>query len=457
MNTLASLRDRLAAAVAAGMPQARDELTALVAWRSVFDARIEEPAQCVGAAGLVAELVAGVGVPVRTLSAPDGSLAVCGRLARPGSPRVLLYSHHDVVPIGDPQAWTSDPWTLTERGGRLFGRGAADCKGNLVASLLALRAVHSVLGEFPVEVAVVVEGSEEQSTGGMAKLAAAQPDLVAADAIVMADTGNVEAGQPTLTTSLRGTGSVRITVRTMAHAAHSGMFGGAAPDALQALVSALASLRSATGETTIDGLDASGHWTGAAYEPARFRQDAALLEGVEPLGVIGDRLWARPAATVLAIDAPRTAQVTAAVPNQASAIVNLRVPASTDPATAQELLIEHLRRHTPYGLVEIEPLTLGDGFAAETDGPAYAAMRTAMRSAYGREPVTTGQGGSIPLTVALARVQPEAEILLLGVEEPASRIHAVDESVDPGEIEQLALSLALFLVHLGGSATNPRS
>lgn len=450
MDDLAAVRDRLSAAVSAGMPSALADLSRLVACRSVFDARIEDPAECVRCAELVTELVRAAGVPAAALPASDGSLAVCGRVPLPGAPRVLLYTHHDVVPVGDVEAWTLDPWTLTARDGRLFGRGAADCKGNLVATLLALTAVREVCGSWPVEVAVVIEGSEEQSTGGMAKLAAAQPDLVSADVIVMADTGNIEAGLPTLTTSLRGTGSVRITVRTMDHAAHSGMFGGAAPDALQALLTTLASLRSPSGETTIDGLDAGGVWEGAAYDEQRFLSDAAALPGVEPLGegAIGDLLWARPAATVLAIDAPPTERVTAAVQGEASAIVNLRVPATMDPAAAQRLLIEHLRRHTPYGLVEIEPLTLGRGFAAVTDGPAYDAMREAMRAAYGREPVTTGQGGSIPLTVALADLLPQAEIMLLGVEEPASRIHATDESVDPAEIERLALALALFLAGL---------
>ncbi|MCI1262939.1 MAG: M20/M25/M40 family metallo-hydrolase [Tetrasphaera jenkinsii] len=443
-------KERLVAAIADRMPRAGADLAALVACRSVFDARIEDPAQCARAAELVRSLVAQAGVPAALELTPDGSSAVCGRVARPGAPRVLLYAHHDVVPVGDAAAWSSDPWTLTERDGRWYGRGAADCKGNLVAVLLALQALTDVVGEWPVEVAVVVEGSEEQSAGGMAKLAASRPDLVAADVIIMADTGNIDAGLPTLTTSLRGTGSVRITVRTMAHAAHSGTFGGAAPDALQALLTTLASLRSPSGETTIDGLDAGGVWPGAAYDLGRFREDAALLAGVDPVGegAIGDLLWARPAATVLAIDAPPTARVTASVQGEASAIVNLRVPATMDPAVAQQRLVEHLRAHTPYGLVEIEPLTLGRGFAARTDGPAYAAIRAAMAAAYGREAVETGQGGSIPLTVALAELHPDAEIMLLGVEEPASRIHATDESVDPAEIARLALALALFLTGL---------
>lgn len=446
-------RAALRAAIAAGMPWVRDELARLVTFRSVFNPAIEPVEQCEGAAAAVADLVRDTGFEgVETLTTQDGSLAICARSGRPGSPSVLLYSHHDVVSAGDLDAWDSDPWRLTERDGRWFARGAADCKGNLLAVLLALRAVRDVLGEWPLEVALVVEGSEEQSSGGMEALARARPELVAADAIVIADTGNIEAGRPTLTTSLRGTGSVIVTVSTMEHAAHSGMFGGAAPDALQALLMGLASLRDATGETTIDGLDHAAEWDGAPVDPERFARDVATLDGVAPLGdpaAIADRLWARPAATVLAIDVPSVAQVTASVQGQARAVVNLRVPADTDSAVAQRLLIEHLERHIPWGQVEIRSVSLGQGFRARTDGPAHAAMQRAMAHAFGVEPVTTGQGGSIPLTVALAELHPDAEIMLLGVEEPACRIHATNESVDPLELERTAYALAVFLCDLG--------
>ena len=194
------------------------------------------------------------------------------------------------------------------------------------------------------------------------------------------------------------------------------------------------------------------------FDTTRFRDDAGLLDGVEPLtgtGTIGDLLWARPAATVLAIDCPPISQVTAAAQGEARAVVNLRVPAETDAAAAQQLLIAHLRSHTPYGDVEVRPVSLGHGFRPRTDGPAYAAMRRAMRTAFGRDPVTTGQGGSIPLATALAELVPHAEIMLVGVEEPASRIHSPGESVDPEELRRTALTQALFLAELGGVASMP--
>ncbi len=178
------------------MPRGRDDLARLVALRSVANPAIEPASECAAAAALVASLFTEAGIDgVEQVEAPDGSIAVVGRSAgRADRPCALLYSHHDVVPAGDLDAWSTPPWELTERDGRWYGRGAADCKGNLVATLLALRAVRSVLGEWPVEVAVVCEGSEEQSSGGMEALARERPELVRCDAFVLADTGNVELG-----------------------------------------------------------------------------------------------------------------------------------------------------------------------------------------------------------------------------------------------------------------------
>lgn len=446
--------DRLRTALTAELPRARADLAALVAHRSVADAAIEPVAECRAAAQAVADLYADLGLAPEVLDAPDGSQAVVARSGASG-PTCLLYSHYDVVPVGPLSAWTSSPWELTERDGRWYGRGAADCKGNLMAELVALRALRSVVGpdlsSWPFAVSLVCEGSEEQSTGGLEALARSRPELVAADSILIADTGNVAAGVPTLTTSLRGTGSVLVTVTTMARPAHSGMYGGAAPDALQALLTGLASLRSPDGETTIDGLPADGAWSGAPYSGARFSEDVGIVAGVAPLtgaATIGDRLWARPAATVLAIDAPSVAEVTAAVAPSARAVVNLRVPPGVDPAAAQALLVAHLHAHIPYGEISVEPLSLGRPFRADTSGPAYAAMRAAMAAAYGRDSVETGQGGSIPLAVTLAELNPDAEIMLLGVEEPASAIHSPDESVSPTELERTALTLAFFLASL---------
>ena len=215
-------------AVHAAMPRARADLAGLVAIRSVADPSVEPVSECRRAAEAVQRLLTEVGVgDVHAVETSDGSLAVLGHTpGPPGAPTVLLYSHYDVQPAGDEREWLTPPWELTEVDERWYGRGAADCKGNLVMHLTALRA----LGQpFPVGVRVVCEGSEEQSSGGLEALVRSNPEAFAAEVVLVADAGNVELGVPSVTTSLRGTGSVLVTVRTMERPAHSGMFGGAAP------------------------------------------------------------------------------------------------------------------------------------------------------------------------------------------------------------------------------------
>ncbi|MFI9460771.1 dipeptidase [Streptomyces xiamenensis] len=441
----------IAASVAAMMPTAREELARLVAFRSVADPEQFPPSECEAAARWVADALRGEGfTDVRLLDTPDGTQSVYGLLPGPqGAPTVLLYAHYDVQPPLDEDAWTSPPFTLTERAGRWYGRGAADCKGGVLMHLLALRALRAA-GGVPVTVKVIVEGSEEQGTGGLERYAEQHPELLTADTIVIGDSGNVRAGQPTVTAVLRGMAMVRVRVDTLEGNLHSGAFGGAAPDALAALIRMLDSLRDADGSTSVDGLDSSGVWPGTAYADEAFREDAAVLEGVELIGsgAVADRLWARPAVTVLGIDCPPVVGATPSVQASAGALVSLRVPPGVDAGEAARLLADHLRARAPWGArVTVDPAGEGQGFLADTTSPAYAAMADAMRAAYeGAEMAVVGQGGSIPLTATLAGLYPEAEILLIGLSDAAARIHAVDESVDPQELERMAVAEALFVL-----------
>jgi acetylornithine deacetylase/succinyl-diaminopimelate desuccinylase-like protein len=425
------------------MTQAWEDLSQAVSFRSVADG--SEPVECERMAEWTIEALSGVGVQdVRAYETADGSKAVCGHVpGPPGAPTVLLYFHHDVQPASD-EGWESPPWELTERNGRWYGRGAADCKGSLAAHLTALRALGP---EPPVNIKIVGEGSEEQGTGGLEAFVRENPDLLRADAILVCDTGNVAVGVPTLTTSLRGIARVVVTVRTLESPVHSGMFGGAAPDALAALIRMLATLRDDRGTTTVRGLSADAKWAGAAYPAEQFRGDAGVLEGVEVIGDgIADSLWARPAATVLGIDCPPVVGSSASVPHEARARIDLRVPPGTDPKEAQTKLIEHLEAVAPWHVqLEFEREADGEPFQGATEGPGFEAIAAAMRDAYGRDVTLQGQGGSIPLCTALRETFPDSEIMLLGVEEPQCLIHAANESVDPSEIEHVALAEAVFL------------
>jgi acetylornithine deacetylase/succinyl-diaminopimelate desuccinylase-like protein len=440
----------IAETVASLMPRAREELTELVAFKSVADFDQFPRSESEAAAGWIGAALRAEGFQdVAVLDTPDGTQSVYGCLPGPaGAKTVLLYAHYDVQPPLDEAAWTTPPFELTERNGRWYGRGSADCKGGVIMHLLALRALKAD-GGVPVTVKVIVEGSEEQGTGGLERYAEQHPDLLAADTIVIGDAGNFRVGLPTVTSTLRGMTMMRVRIDTLAGNLHSGQFGGAAPDALGALIRVLDSLRAEDGSTTVDGLSDDSRWEGLQYDDAQFRQDAKVLDGVSLIGsgTVADRIWARPAVTVLGIDCPPVVGATPSVQASARALISLRVPPGVDAAQATKLLEAHLEAHTPWGArVSTEQVGQGQPFSADTGSPAYAAMAEAMSVAYpGQEMQYAGQGGSIPLCNTLASLYPHAEILLIGLSEPEAQIHAVDESVSPQELERLSVAEALFL------------
>ncbi|MCX4976781.1 dipeptidase [Streptomyces sp. NBC_00620] len=440
----------VAETVASLMPRAKAELTELVAFKSVADFDQYPKSESEGAANWVADALRAEGFQdVALLDTPDGTQSVYGFLPGPeGAKTVLLYAHYDVQPPLDEAAWVSPPFELTERDGRWYGRGSADCKGGFVMHLLALRALKAN-GGVPVHVKVIVEGSEEQGTGGLERYAEEHPELLTADTIVIGDAGNFRAGLPTVTSTLRGMTLVRLQVDTLEGNLHSGQFGGAAPDALAALIRVLDSLRAEDGSTTVDGLADDAVWDGLQYEEEAFRADAKVLDGVELIGsgTVADRIWARPAVTVLGIDCPPVVGATPSVQAGARALISLRVPPGMDAAEATKLLEAHVLAHTPWGArVSAEQIGQGQAFRADTSTPAYASMAEAMSVAYdGQEMQYAGMGGSIPLCNTLAALYPQTEILLIGLSEPEAQIHAANESVSPDELERLSVAEALFL------------
>lgn len=446
----------IAETVAGLMPRAKTELTELVAFESVADEAVAPRSECEGAANWVADaLRAEAFQDVALLDTPDGSQSVYGVLPGPaGAPTVLLYAHYDVQPKLDESAWVTPPFELTERDGRWYGRGAADCKGGFIMHLLALRALKAN-GGVPVTVKMIVEGSEEQGTGGLERYAEAHPELLTSDAIVIGDTGNFRLGLPTVTATLRGMTMIRVQIDTLEGNLHSGMFGGAAPDALAALIRVLDTLRAEDGSTVIDGLPTDAVWEGLQYPEDDFRADAKVLAGVglPGNGTVADRLWARPAVTVIGIDCHPVAGATPSIPSTARAQISLRVPPGQDATEATKLLYAHIEKRVPWNArVSFEQVGQGQAFRADVTSPAYVSMAEAMRVAYpGQEMQTSGMGGSIPLCNTLGSLYPEAEILLIGLSEPEAQIHAVNESVSPEELERLAVAEAHFLLNYARS------
>jgi acetylornithine deacetylase/succinyl-diaminopimelate desuccinylase-like protein len=424
-----------------------DDLARLVSFRSVADPLQAPPYECDRTARYLVAAFCQLGVRSRLYQTGDGSWAVVGTApAPPGAPTVMVSCHYDVDAAGAESLWRSPPFRLTDRDGRWYGRGSADGKGDVVAVLSALRILGG--GDYPVGVTVLAGGSHRQGTGGMESFVPARAELLHADAIIVCGCGNVAAGVPTLTTALRGYTAVDVTVDSLAGGAPSGTLGGAAPDALSALVRMLATLHDEQGNTAVRELDAGQRWTGAHYSDDRYRRDCGLLDGVDLLGdgTVADMLWARPALTILGIDCPPVLGSAPQLQPRARARLELRVPPGVPAADACEGLAAHLAAAAPWHVrVDVAAVASEEPFQASTDGPAYQAMATAMADAYGLPPTAAGQGGSIPLCTVLRDTFPAAEIMIMGVADPASQVHAPDESVDPAELERMALAQARFM------------
>jgi len=446
-----SATDDLRASVRDGMPRLIEDLRALVAIPSIAFPGFD-PAPLFEAAEMTSSLLREAGCTVTMIDVPGGPPAVLGDIPAPaGAPTVLLYAHYDIQPPGDEAEWVSAPYVLTERDGRLYGRGAADNKAGICMHLAALRAFG---GQPPVGVKVLVEGEEETGRSGLEEYVAAHPETVAADVVVVADMGNWRVGEPTLTTSLRGVADAYIEVSTLAGPVHSGAMGGPAPDALMALIHALGTLQNEDGSVAIEGL-VSTEWPGLELPEEEYRREAGVLEGVglTGSGTIGGRLWSKTSVNVIGIDAPDVAGSRNALVHRARAKVSLRYPPSQDGAAARDALVQHLEQAVPWNArVTVTPGVAGPGFAAASDGPAVESARAALQDAYGKVAVEMGSGGSIPLVRAFGEALPHAEVILWGTEEPASAMHAPNESVDAAELERASLTQALLLLRLGAES-----
>ena len=426
------------------MPELRRELEALVRIPSVsVPGRVDPP--LLEAFELTSRLFADAGVTVDRLDLPDTAPVVTGEIpAPPGAPTILLYSHYDVVPAGDEALWTSPPFEPTERDGALVGRGVADTKSNIVAHVGALRAWD---GRPPVGIKVCIEGYEEIGSGALTSYPVTDPGRFQADALVIGDMGSIRPGMPTLTTALRGMANVTLEVRTLESGKHSGQYGGAAPDALLAVMRAIASLHDANGDVAVAGLRRN-EWDGEQQPEEDFRELGTVLDGVPLIGTggLGSRVWSGPAITVIGIDVPSVDGAVNAVSPYARAALNVRVHPEQDAAEAQDAVIRHPREQRPFGIeLDVRPGPTGNGFAAATGGAAYDAARAAWAAAWGRDVLLAGSGGSIPIVSALAQALPDAEALLVGTTDGFANIHGPDERLLLSEFENATVAEADFL------------
>ena len=436
-----SLRDQ----VQTQLPGVLADLKELVAIESV-SADLARTTEVQRSAEHIVQLLEDLKCPdVRIIQARDGAPAVLGRFPAPaGKPTVCLYAHHDVQPEGDPAGWRTPPFVATELEGRLYGRGTTDDKGGFAVHLAALRAFD---GKPPVGVTVFVEGEEEVGSQTLPQVLEKHNAELAADVFVITDSDNWAVGQPAFTTSLRGLAACTVEVRTLDHGLHSGVYGGVVPDALTTLCRLLASLHDDQGNVAVSGL-ATAPPSELVYPVERLREESGILDGVDWIGSgsFVERMWSKPALSVIALDATPVANASNTLIPAARAKISARLAPGDDAAKALATLIKHLEDHLPWGAqLTVSGAEIGEPSLINFTGPYPEAARKAFAQAWGVEPVFVGQGGTIPMVADFGKAFPEATILVTAVGDPDSRAHGANESLHLGDFAAACLAETLML------------
>ena len=381
------------------------------------------------AAGLTAEVHETKGHPV-----------VLGewRGAPAGAPTVLVYGHYDVQPAEPLDLWSSPPFEPTVRDGKLYARGSVDDKGQLYLHVKALEGFLSVRKSLPVNVILLAEGEEEVGSENLAEFVQANRERLKCDAVVISDSSMFAPGLPSILSSLRGLAYFQIDVVGPSGDLHSGSYGGAVVNPAMALARILATLHDADGHVAIPGFyDAVQDWDEQAradiralpFDDEHFRAEtgAPKLGGEKGYSTL-ERIWSRPTCEVNGLLSGYTGEGAKTVlPSKAMAKVSCRLVPDQEPAAIEALMKVHVARIAPPGVtVTVTHLHGGRPWRAPLAGPLYDAARRALATAFGREPVIVGEGGSIPVVGDFQRIL-GAPVLLMGFGLPGENAHAPDE------------------------------
>jgi acetylornithine deacetylase/succinyl-diaminopimelate desuccinylase-like protein len=387
-------------------------------------------------------------------------------LGAPGKPTVFLYAHHDVQPVNDvgDVKWSSDPWRLTLRDGRLFGRGSADDKGAITAELAAIAGYLKTQGRLPVNVKMLVEGEEEVGSSNLMSFFQQYEKQIRSDVIVVCDSENIEVGIPSITYSLRGIVAVLVEVRSAKMPVHSGMAGGALADAALALNVILSRLFWKNGKLPIPHYYNSVRPMTAKerkairampFNEGKLRRDLGILDGVgfatERKAHPYEQTWRKPAVTIIAQEASSIKYASNQVLPKASALVSCRIVPDQDPKKVYRQIHDFLTVDPPWGVkVTVKPAGSSvNWWMTDPNGPAFEAALEAMKQGYKKAPVAIGCGGTIGFVGPLADLFGGAPALLVGIEDPKSNAHAPNESLHEGDWRKLMASLALLFENLG--------
>jgi acetylornithine deacetylase/succinyl-diaminopimelate desuccinylase-like protein len=382
-------------------------------------------------------------------------------LKKPGAPTVLCYGHYDVQPAEPLEEWKSPPFEPTERDGNIYARGAVDDKGQMWMHVKALEALMQADGTLPVNVRVIVEGEEEVGGEGIAHFVREHGEQLKADAALVSDTEMFAPELPTLCVGLRGMIYTELEVRGSATDLHSGMYGGAAPNAFVALAQVIAKLKGEDGRISIPGFydgveeptkDELAAWKSLPFDEEHYRKTevgSTALTGEAGYSVL-ERTWSRPTMDVHGMPGGFTgAGAKTVIPAKALAKVSFRLVPEMKPEATFAKYKKFVEEICPKGVTcEVRMIHSGEPIVVSTDNEYIRAAADAMKDVWGKETVYVRGGGSIPIVGDFVR-ELGIPTVMMGFGLPDDNLHAPNEKFHLANFHRGIASIIRFFERVG--------
>ena len=414
------------------------------------------------AASFVAESLRKAGMEhVEIIPTDKHPLIYADWMHAPGKPTVLCYGHYDVQPADPIELWKSPPFEPSERDGNLYARGTADDKGQMYMHIKAVEALQAVNGTLPLNLKFLIEGEEEVGGASIAKYVAGHPDKLRADVALVSDTAMYAEGMPTLCVGLRGLIYAEIEATGPMRDLHSGLYGGAAPNAVYGLIELLAKAKDANGILRIPGTyDAVEEpapaelesWSHLPFREADFLEKevgAAELTG-EPGRSVLERIWSRPTFEVHGIAGGFTgAGAKTVIPATATAKVSFRLVPRQDPDRVVQAFEAWVRQNTPKGIrTQVRILSASPGLVVNPEHPAIRVAAQAFSDVFGKPTVFIRSGGSIPVVGDFA-THLRIPTVLMGFGLPDDGLHSPNEKYKVENYYKGIMTIAQFFEQYG--------
>jgi acetylornithine deacetylase/succinyl-diaminopimelate desuccinylase-like protein len=416
-----------------------DELKELVRIPSISTAPEHAP-DVRRAAEFVADALRRAGMGnVEIIPTAKHPLVYADWLNAPGKPTVLCYGHYDVQPADPLELWITPPFEPTERDGNLYARGTADDKGQMYSHIKAIEALRAADGDLPVNIKFLIEGEEEVGGASIAKYVAENPEKLQADVALVSDTAMYAEGMPTLCIGLRGLIYMEVEATGPTRDLHSGLYGGAAPNAVYGLIELLAKAKNADGVIQIPGIyndvEEPAPAEIASWKSLPFEEHEFLVREVgspqltgEPGRMVFERVWSRPTFEVHGIAGGFTAAgAKTVIPAKAVAKVSFRIVPRQDPDEVISAFRQWVARNGPKGIcTEVRVLSAAPGLVVNPDHPAIRVAAKAFGEIFGKKTVFVRSGGSIPIVGDFAN-QLGIPTVLMGFGLPDDGLHSPNE------------------------------